>query len=272
MWSVPTLLILASLGACAPPPEAPTELNDLVRYLYREWPAEDPEVLADGIRNIEAFLADIELVDVKVGDRSWTVEPLDELDVEGVDRPTDRVLADLVGVAVSYRSEWSVTDHAQVQSEADQTPFEPTASDHYDRTFFGISDSACFVDRSCLEMETKNDATRANILFTVTFELFKDFRWIEVGPDRWAFISRSWFAESWTGAKDNTTLWQSFSTDLWIGQEDGTTIRVQVPWSESDLGISTKDEAVAATVKSAADGIFKTADEQIGALYYPDDQ
>lgn len=272
MWRIGAIvLVLMSSLACKAPPEAPTELNELSRYLYREWPTEDPEVLAVGVRNLETFLADFDVsAEASVQDRSWELTPLIEEDVEGITRPEDRALEDLLAVSVAMQSQWSIEDHARVQTEADQRPFEPTAKDHYDRFFLEPDDEACFIDGSCELMRTRNEATRSNILFTVTFELLKDFRWIELEEGRRAFLSRSWFEQPWSGEKENTTLWQSFSTDLWIEQEDGTALRYQALWSESEVGAGENDALVLGTVKIGANDIFQRAEEKIGELYHPE--
>jgi hypothetical protein len=261
---------VAVMMACKAPPEAPTELNELTRYLYREWEAEDPEVIAVGLRNLETFLADVDVHSSQLLERSWEVLPLQEEDVAGLVRPEGRALEDLIGVSVAYGSVWPIEDHARVQTEADQTPFEPTAPEHYDRTFVEPEDPSCFLDAGCEFLRTFNDATRKNTLLTVTFELFKDFRWVELEPGRQAFVSRSWFERSWHGENENTTLWQSHSTDLWIDQGDGTALRFQVLWSESDVGLSESDALVAGTVKFGTNEIFEHTDEMIGELYHPE--
>lgn len=251
--------------ACRPPPEAPEELNELTRYLYANWEDDDPRVLEGGMASLESFLADVDL-DAGVLGRSWEVEPLFEEDVAEVERP-DRALEDLLGVAVAYRSRWPVRDHARVQSEPDQTPFEPTAKEHYDRFFPELDDSSCVVERDCTVMRTRNEATRKNVLMEVTFELFKDFRWVALEDERWALLSRSWFAEPFEGKKDSTTLWQSFAIDVWIGHGDET-VRFQSVWSESDLGIAIADRDVIATIKAGTDSIFAAGDDAIGEVYH----
>lgn len=249
------------LAACKAPPEAPEDLGDLSRYLYREWDAEDPEVVRVGLTNLVTFLSDHDLTG-NVNDRAWTLPDLTDEDVAGVDHP-DRDLTALAGVSVAFESVWPIEDHANVQVQADQTPYEPTAPDHYDRVFVDPTDPSCFPVRGCERLDTVNDATRQNVLMHVTFELFKDFRSLDL-DDGWAIISRSWFDQPWPGDDGKVTLFQSYSTDVWIGRGDHTW-RFQSLWSESDLGFAASDETVVATVKVATDGIYERVDEQIAA-------
>ena len=52
----PLLVGLLLLGCRKAPPEAPKDLQELSRYLYREWQNDDPEVMAAGMDNLHAFL------------------------------------------------------------------------------------------------------------------------------------------------------------------------------------------------------------------------
>lgn len=252
-------LVLLVLAACKAPPEAPDDLGELSRYLYREWGAEDPEVVRVGLTNLVDFLDDQDLTG-NVNDRSWTLPDLTEEDVAGITRP-DRDISAVVGVSVAFESAWPIEEHAEVQIQADQRPYEPTAPEHYDRSFVEPADPTCFPEQACDRLVTFNEATRQNILMKVSFELFKDFRAISMDDD-WAFIARSWFEQPWPGDDGKVMLYQSYSTDLWIGRGERTW-RFQSLWSESDLGIAASEETVVATVKLATDGIYERVDEVI---------
>jgi len=253
-----------NLVGCAAPPEAPTDFDGLAAYLYREWGQEDPAAIQAGLNNLSDFLFDVDVSASKVLDRSWQLSALQESDVEGVPRP-DRDLSALVGVGVAGASEHHVLEHAQAQVWEDQTPLEPTAN-FYERTFPDADASPdCFLSRDCEFLVTENQATRQNLLMTVDFELFKTFRWVALDEEgsRYGLISRSWFADSFEGKNGKTALYQSFSTDVWIEQEDGSTVRLQMVWSESDVGIAASEGTVQSIVKRATDDIFKRSDEAI---------
>ncbi len=256
--------VIAWLAAgCGRPPEAPRKLDDLSQYLYAEWDAEDPEVLAAGLRNLRDFLDGVDL-DGAVLDRSWELSPLDRAIADEVDRPTDRDPADTLGVGVAGRSTWPPADHARLQTEPDQTPTEPSAA-AYARTIVAPDDPDCFVRAACEVMDTENDVTRENLLMSVRGTLMKSFRWVEIEPGQHAFISRSWIPESWIGDADKSRIWQSFSIDVWIPHGQGTW-RYQTVWSESEVA-NASDAIKIGTVKSSTDNIFEAGDEAIEALY-----
>ena len=265
-----TLVLWSVLCAGCAPPEAPAELAELSNYLYREWDARDAAVPAAGLTNLAAFLVDVELDSGRIDDRAWLLDPLEEADVEGIERP-NRNLADCLAVAVAGFSRWPVEDHARLQSEPDQTVTEPT-SPRYERSFPETDDPACFEERRCDQLVTFNDAERANIVLSTTFELFKDFRWLTYtdpdGEERDAFYSRSWFEDSFEGDRGKNTLWQSYSVDVWLDRGDGTAWRYQTLWSESEIEGASGEGVLTGAVKIGTNGIYQAGDKAIGELYH----
>jgi hypothetical protein len=270
-------VVAVALAACAPP-EAPENLDDLTRFMFAEWDADDARVRAAGLANLQGFLATSVgpegakgsiTAETPSGDRSWSVSDLVEDDVEGLTRP-DRPLDKMVGVSVAHVSRWPVDDHARWQAEADQLPAEPSAV-RYDRTFPEPDDRDCFPAEACDVMETVNDARRANFLFSADFVLLKDFRWVPYtdldGVDRRAFYSRSWFEESWPGDGGSATLWQSFSVDVFLDRGDGTTWRYQTSWSETEV-LGGSDDIIRGTVTNAIVTAMVAGDDAIGERFH----
>ncbi len=269
------IAVAAPLAACQPPsPEAPTDLSDLVRYLYREFDNEDPRFLEEGLANLDAFVDTVDL-ETPALDRSWIPDYLTEEDVDAITWPTERDLTATIPITVAGQGPWGVTEHGRLQMEPDQTITEPTAPT-YVRTVTNADDGTCFPDRSCLLIETSNAVRRDNLLMAVDFILLKDFLWARIGTpeedeeERWAVVARSWFEQSWDGDEGNTHLWTSFAMDVWMGQPDGTTRRVQTLWSESDI-VDVEDEVVRNLLRSSIDDIFDAGDAAIEELYYGDD-
>ena len=165
MRIVRPVLLLASLTlafGCQPPsPEAPTEVSELSRYLYREWANPDPEAMEAGLLNLWDFLADVDLESANV-DRSWVPEVLEPEDVTDIQRPEDRELSALLAISMAGRSVWPVADHGALQMEEDQRPAEPTAP-VYIRTPRNLSDVSCFPTRECGPVETDNEVRRENL-------------------------------------------------------------------------------------------------------------
>ena len=102
---------LGVLGGCRKAEPAPSELNDLARYLFREF--EDPEALAEGLLNLETHFATVDFEANSVRDRSWVLESLQPADVEGLTVPADRNVTDCAAVGIAYQSPHRLARHAE---------------------------------------------------------------------------------------------------------------------------------------------------------------
>lgn len=268
-WKVSWVVLAGSVSACAPP-EAPTELSELSRYMYREWDASDDRVRAAGVVNLEAFLSSVDLGVDKLDDRSWTLSELKPEDVAAIERP-DRALEDCFGLGMGYLSRWPIQDHARLQMEPDQKPSEPTA-EFYDRAFTNLDDASCFPDQDCDRVDTTNELRRKTFLYAFDSTLFKNFRWVpfttDDGTERDAFYSRSWYAKSWESDNGSTTVWQSYSIDVWIDRGDGTSWRFQTLWNETEIAGTTAGESTLSFVQTGTEDVFDAGDDAIGALYH----
>lgn len=258
------LPLLVLLPACKRPPEAPAELNDLSRYLYRVWGAEDPAEREVGLANLTTFLSDVDLED-NLQDRAWELTPIEEEDLWDIRWPEERNLSDVLGIAVARQSAFEPRDHALIQILDDQLIAEPSANE-YTRAF-DVADPSCFPDQECDPIFTVNNVQRQNLVIHVDFVLYKDFRWVDTdnGP---ALFGRSFVDQVWPGDSGNSAIQQSYAGDVWLPDGDGGSWRFQTLWSESDVG-GASDSLTIATLKSSIDNIFETGDEAITELFYP---
>jgi hypothetical protein len=260
--------LIAHLAGCSPPPEAPTELSELSRYLYREYDNEDVRVMQGAAANMYDFVATLDLQSSLV-DRSFEPGNLLDEDVSDLTRP-DRPLSNCLPISIGGTSRQRIEDHALLMIQPDQTEAEASAT-YYDRSFPEESDPTCFLDRSCDLLVTVNDAERANLLLTVEFVLFKNFRWVEILDDdgeheRWAIVARSWFEEEWEGSQGENALLQSYASDLWFEADDGTVWRYQTLWSESRITPEPEESVVRGILRSSINSSFGRADDAIDGL------
>ncbi len=262
----PCMAMVLSLSACTIQ-EAPTELSELNRFLFREWDNEDEQLLADALGNFEDQMSTIEL-DGALGQRSFIPENLIEEDVRELDHP-ERPQTNLLGVAVGHQSAWSSSEHVLLIVAPDQTPVQPTAPT-YERSFTGDSDPDCFVERQCMRLTSQNEVRRENLLMSVNFTVSKDYRWVRVTSDsadeRWGIVARSWFSESFAEEDGDSTLWQSFTLDLWLDQADGGLIRYESMWTETEIpGVSDPD-IIRGTIRLSLDDTFEAEDSYLEDL------
>ena len=255
---------------CAAAPEAPDGMSDLSRFLIREFDNEDPRVMEAGIANLEASLSVFDLEGPR-GDRGFDPDDLTEDDVSAIEHP-DVPVDGCVPVGLVGGSPHDVEWFGRYTLVTDQSPAEPSAAS-YARTFLAPEDPDCFgEDDDCPLLNTSNQIRRANILYTVDFELWKDFRWFDVVADdeptgRRTLISRSWFKESFEGVNGQNTIVQSFTLDVFIGAEGGGTWRYHVLWSEADLATPVEESVTQGTVRLSIDQHFTAHDEAIAELF-----
>ncbi len=263
----PRLITIAAWLACVGcTPHAPTEVDELTGYLYREWDNPDPMVMQSGLESLETLLAAKMLGPNGAGnDRLLQLSPIHASDITVSPYPMDRDPSKTIGTLVTRESKWPVIDHARVQVDPNQLDVEPSAAS-YVRTYLEPPDPRCLVDASCTTIRTSNDITRSNATLKVTYTLLKNFRWFNLADGRRALVARGWAPTSFSG--ESGAINQSFSLDIFLPRPAEVTWRYQVSFSENQLTISTTDDLQVAVVTGAVDEALRKADEVIGIRYH----
>lgn len=231
------LMLVLAIGVttlgCKAPPEAPEELSDLSRYLFREYESEEWGAREAGMGNLAAFFAGQDM-DVDWDELSYTVDDLGADDVVDVEHP-DRDLTLLMPVGMATLSAFTPEDHSSVIVLTDQTPVEPNSPNTYDRDFTEPTDPSCFPGKDCVLLRSMNDIVKENALMNIPYEMHKDYRWVELGEPEsgnWGILGRTWCEEVAVGEEGQNEINQSFSVDVFLPQ-DGGTVRFMALWSES---------------------------------------
>ncbi len=227
-------MLILTLFACREPIEAPTDLYDLSAYLFAEWDAEDPAVLAAGVENIELMAADY-----PVDSDDWDDRGFDGVDGLTADTVSDLTLghghdpADATGVAMFLLSSHDVDAHVGLFLLEDQTPIEPASPNHYERSITEGGD--CFPGQDCDTLASTNDLSRENILIDADQVTDKVWRWVELSDGRMAVSGRTWQAELPDSDKEDI-IYQGYSVEVWIPQDAGT-LRFLTTWSETSFDV-----------------------------------
>lgn len=193
-------LLLCGLSACTPPPEAPEDLGELTLYLFANFDDPDPAVMQAGMVNMLTFLEEFEEggdlgIDSPATDRAWQLPALEEENWGGADHWDGGSAENQMPVGVAVRSAYPGGDHAELVGLEDQTPLESSSSARYDRTFLTDFDEWLAGDVALLQ--TENSIDRDNILLTLTYTAYKDYRWVEMPDGSQASIARSWTTEEY---------------------------------------------------------------------------
>ncbi len=254
------LWMLLMMVGCKAPPEAPGDLGDLSIYLFENFADEDPEVMAVGAENLEAFLLDLDL-EADVSDRAFTLPILTPEhwgDIQGSDVDPE----DQVPVAVAGESRHGLAENLTLVAETNHVCIESDTTRYYDREF--LSDLDCFEDDTCDTVETLNEVLKQNPLATVWYDMYRDYRNIPLADGRTALFSRTWIEEVFPSQGGGNSWDQSYSIEITLPRADDPdrSLRYVAMWSSVSLtGIG--DNAWAGLVRGGIDESFENADNFI---------
>ena len=248
-----SLVLVMALVGCKSPLEAPSDLEDLTRWMFIEW--EDPDALAAGAGNLLDFAqAEVDFAADWEG-RSYESGALGAGAAEGLVNH-DRDSADTNSVVLFFSSRYPAEDHLQHIKMEDQTPVEPSSSELYNRAFIE-NDPGCIADGSCDFMRSMNDVRRDNVLYTIDYPMRKDWRWVTIEGVGDALCARSFNLESASG--NLIDLLQGYSIDIFLPDGDGS-LRMQSTWQEMEMG-GLDAEDVAKTIAKGIDDQLEVHDE-----------
>ncbi len=251
VWLVPVAL------ACHKAPDsAPASLDEALLDVMRAHDQGNIDAEASTLR--ELVLSSFNLDESSPHDRALTPTALSTADIEDFEHP-DLDPSVCIGVIVARRSEFDLSDHAMVQLLADQTPVEPYSPDKYDREFLEGED--CWESKDCADLRTDNDLIKDNLLMTLPYQFYKDFRWFD-DDNGGGIIAWPWVPESAYSESGNSGILQSYGVEIWF-PEDGGTVRALAVWADTKLSVSASDDLVAATTVSGIERNFEAVDEYL---------
>lgn len=303
--AIVTALTLATSVAvgCQPPPQADPEFSDAAQFAFREFDTEEPARLAFAIRALEAQVyLTLDLEAELPEDRWMAQEHLNEDDVATIEHP-DFPVDEGLPVAVGGLSAFPPMDHSPYLILTDQTATEPGGPD-YVRTVLGDAET-CWATADCEWMRTTNVVTKQNLLLSVEYDLFKDYRWIDLnlpdpstvpegdpivneGPTRMAIAARSWTDKVWVGNNGVNEIQLSFSFEVWsprdgggyirlpedVNAEDGAwttdstgggSLRLMALWSRTNLNDDFDDPTIQRVIRNGIDDIFEAQEGHLAS-------
>lgn len=231
------LLLVVCVTGCKRPPEAPSELDELVGYLFEHVATEDPAYLEVGATNLDAWL-DLRLEETVAGYQ------VNKLDAEGVTAlgEGEQDLTDLAGAAVGAESVHGVEDLGVAIAVDDPTLMYPGTYLSFDREYDGDPD--CFVSEECafLAAETHGEMVYALGLQVETHSMV-EWRWVETDFGR-ALVQRTWLREPATISLDFLSVEQQYYVWMFLPTDTGSR-SIQATWVVATLTGSAVPEGVA---------------------------
>ena len=250
------LLALLTTG-CTKIPEAPEELSELSLYLFREF-AQDEEVVASGLMNLRDWMLEQDLTS-DIDERAVTLPVIKGANLDGYKIP-DGVDADAqVPIAVPGISPHGVSKHLDTILEPNQVCIESGTTKFAKRKF--LTDKQCFRSGECTELSTLTEVFKQNPLAKVWYDMYKDYRAIELDDIGTAYIGRTWLEEQFVGENGTTSWDQTFSVDVFLPAEKaGETLRYFAMWSSISVPLI-NDTSYAGLVRDGIDEAYTFSDE-----------
>lgn len=233
---------------------APTELQDLVEFLFLNW--EDEEVYPEAVDNLGTWVR--ANVDTEEAQQGFQLQPLSEEDVASVTHP-DSDLSGLIGACAAARSAFPIEDHSTYVPLPDQTFSNPTQYKVYERMLVEGT-AAGFEGEDTLR--TLNDIETASLGITIPYELKKDYQWVETEQER-AIFARSWIEER-SCNKDGdggNCIEHSYSIDMFYADGADASMRFTATWSEVDTSITLPEATLVASLALGINNVFHATEK-----------
>ena len=253
MRAILTAALVVVASGCAKEREpAPTEMVDLVRYLFDGF--EDPDLVADGMVNLTAWMEDN--VHTDVADEGCRLDPLTQQDTRSVEHP-NRSFDALLGAAGGAVSGHPIGDHAEHILIRDQTFANPGQYEAYARSFEGGRGD---FEQGSGVLRTSNEVITKSFGIKIPYTLYKDYRWVpsEDGPDH--ILARSWVADRSCNDKGSSCLELSFSLDVFQAVPGGCN-RLTATWSEATSIVDVPEKLMIAGLAQGLQNVFDNTEE-----------
>ena len=247
----PIAPLLCVVVGCVSPEQAPPALEEVSQALFRDF--EDADALTGSLDDLALLLANIDF-DADIDARAFTLTTLTWDDVgDTVIQGQDP--EECGAVALAYASPWPPAAHSSYQVLEDLSVLGTASS--YDRSFLEPDDPDCFPEMSCDLLRTENTILRESVLFSLSSDMRKDYRWVETEAGT-AMLERGWLTESSHGEAGNNHLWQTFELEAWLPTENGS-VRFFAHYAEAEYaGVS--DDLAESLALSGAQSAMEAAD------------
>lgn len=234
---VSTSISLVFLAGCAeeePPPQAPTELDDLVHYFFAEFDGDDAPAMGAAAGNLESwFDGSDEVVD---GLYQGSVSDLTsaELDtLEGMEWEPEPERAS--GVLIVLELDCTFDQTTGIMLEPDQMGLFPGNYVDYERFF--DSDPDCFPAEQCDQVDWHSEIEDSFELFNVTYGLITRLKrfWGGDATDEPVVLARNYMPAAAVEDVEGAGFEQSYHLETFVPRGTDKTLHLYALWNHGFL-------------------------------------
>ena len=231
--SMALLLTLTWSVACAEPPSAPSEYEDLLAYVFEHAGDEEDEALAAGLENLHAWLQDSSRLESVL--EGYVIDELPQSAVAGLDAQ-ERSASGARGMTVVTLSPHSTTDLAKTLTWERFDEIVSANFTKYIRTFEEGTDLTCFQATECSWVQAQSD-TESKWVGIVEMETGYtiQFRWVATSAG-WMLVHRFWLRDPAHGEFGEISV--DMTNNYYIGVTMGESGREGVRATESNRGVA----------------------------------
>ena len=221
-------------GACKEAPRASLELEDATVFLFTNFNG-DAEELGFAVQDLEAAISASGIdLEASARDRAFTVPRLNSSTIGDLQQVPGTEFESQIPTVALGLSRHDYAANLALVAETNHVCIESDSTVSYTREF--LSDLACFESGSCDTVQTTNAVRKENILAKAWYDLFKDYRQVELDDGRTAMIARSWTEEIFYGDNGSNNFAQNYTIEAWIPDGDST-LRAYGIWAEINIGL-----------------------------------
>lgn len=214
---------LAFLLGCAPPAEAPEELDELTAFLFEHFLDEDPALLEEGVANLDTWLID-GMDETREG---YSVNNLTQDAIDALPNVHAQIDGNLAGAAVGYPSIHSPQKLITTTITTPSTELYPDSYTGFEREY--LTDPDCFIADECEQLATTIDNEIDYTLIQVDVMSKVEYRRVafERGD---VIIERTWLIREPVISADWIELDAQFFLWALLPDEDGNARSLQATW------------------------------------------
>ena len=216
------------LFSCKAPIEAPTDLNELLAYVYQHTMDEDETLLQAGLSNLSLFIGENREALIE----GYTITPLHAAAIETTNT-SPLYIEEQYGVSLLYEVPYPVGKLVYCNTVVRGSDVYVDDYISYERTH--LTDLNCFINQTCQTLRFRSTIRSSLPLGAeMLTDYINELRWIDVesGP---AVIQRSWME----GESESTASWANMLASYYLGVTYTTsegTDTIAASWAALTLG------------------------------------
>lgn len=224
------LCLAAGCAEDEPPPQAPTELDDLVHYFLTEFDGDDAPAMGAAADNLESWYdGSDEVIDGLYKGQVTDLTPDEVAQLDAMEWQPDPEPA--TGVVILFELDCALDEVVELTLEPDQLGLFPGNYVAYERFF--DTDPDCFPTAQCDQVDWHSEIEDSFELFNVTYGLITRLKrfWGGEAADEPVILARNYMPAAAAEDVDGAGFEQSYHIETFVPRGTGKTLHLYALWN-----------------------------------------